>query len=74
MTFVSARTTFAVLTAILAVGGGEKRPIIKGDEVRIATVMSVNLACDHRAIDGAVGAAFLAAMKTFLEHPATMLL
>lgn len=60
--------------AILAVGGGEPRPVIKNGEVVAATVMSVNLACDHRAIDGAVGATFLAALKTFLEHPSTMLL
>lgn len=60
--------------AILAVGSGEKRPVIKEDEVSVATVMTVNLACDHRAIDGAVGAEYLAALKTFLEHPSTMLL
>ncbi len=60
--------------AILAVGSGEKRPVITGDEIRIATVMSVNLACDHRAIDGAVGANLLGAIKTYLEHPSTMLL
>jgi len=60
--------------AILAVGSGEKRPVIKGDQVSVATVMTVNLACDHRAIDGAVGAQYLAALKVFLEHPSTMLL
>ena len=60
--------------AILAVGSGERRPVIKGDDIRIATVMSVNLACDHRAIDGAVGAKFLGAIKKYLEHPSTMLL
>lgn len=60
--------------AILAVGGGEPRAVIKNGEVTAATVMSVNLACDHRAIDGAVGATFLGALKTFLEHPSTMLL
>ena len=60
--------------AILAVGSGEARVVIKGGEMTPATVMSVNLACDHRAIDGAVGAKFLGAIKTFLEHPSTMLL
>lgn len=60
--------------AILAVGSGEQRVVIKDGEMTAATVMSVNLACDHRAIDGAVGAEFLGAIKTFLEHPSTMLL
>lgn len=61
--------------AILAVGAGEKRAVIDKDGVvKAATVMSVNLACDHRAIDGAVGAEFLAAFKNFLEFPSTMLL
>ncbi len=61
--------------AILAVGSGEQRVVINKDgEMKPATVMSVNLACDHRAIDGAVGAEFLGAIKTFLEHPSTMLL
>ncbi len=60
--------------AILAVGSGEQRAVIKDGKVTAATVMSVNLACDHRAIDGAVGAEFLGAIKTFLEHPSTMLL
>ncbi len=60
--------------AILAVGSGEQRVIMKNGEITSATVMSVNLACDHRAIDGAVGAEFLGAIKTYLEHPSTMLL
>ncbi|MCK5425995.1 MAG: 2-oxo acid dehydrogenase subunit E2, partial [Emcibacter sp.] len=60
--------------AILAVGSGEQRVVIKNGEMKPATVMSVNLACDHRAIDGAVGAKFLGAIKTYLEHPSTMLL
>ncbi|MBL4612903.1 MAG: 2-oxo acid dehydrogenase subunit E2, partial [Emcibacter sp.] len=60
--------------AILAVGSGEQRVVITDGEMKTATVMSVNLACDHRAIDGAVGAEFLGAIKTYLEHPSTMLL
>lgn len=60
--------------AILAVGSGEPRVVMKNGEMTPAMVMSVNLACDHRAIDGAVGAEFLGAIKTFLEHPSTMLL
>ena len=60
--------------AILAVGGGEQRVVVKNGEMQVATVMTVSLACDHRAIDGAIGANFLAALKTFLEQPSTMLL
>ncbi|MCF6216900.1 MAG: pyruvate dehydrogenase complex dihydrolipoamide acetyltransferase [Emcibacter sp.] len=60
--------------SILAVGGGEQRVVVKDGVMTPAMIMSVNLACDHRAIDGAVGAEFLGAIKTFLEHPSTMLL
>ncbi|VAX06109.1 Dihydrolipoamide acetyltransferase component of pyruvate dehydrogenase complex [hydrothermal vent metagenome] len=60
--------------SILAVGGGEQRVVVKDGVMTPVMVMSVNLACDHRAIDGAVGAEFLGAIKTFLEHPSTMLL
>lgn len=60
--------------AILAVGAGEQRPVVKNGELTIATVMTITLSCDHRAIDGAVGAEYLAALKMFLEQPSTMLL
>lgn len=60
--------------AILAVGAGEPRPVVKNGELSVATVMTVTLSCDHRAIDGAVGAAYLAAVKMFLEQPSAMLL
>lgn len=60
--------------AILAVGSGEPRPVVKNGELTVATVMTVTLSCDHRAIDGAVGAAYLAAIKMFLQEPSTMLL
>ena len=60
--------------AILAVGAGEQRPVVKNGELSVATVMTVTLSCDHRAIDGAVGAAYLAAVKMFLEQPSAMLL
>ncbi len=58
---------------ILAVGAGEKRPVISGDEVKIATIMTITLSTDHRAVDGALGAQFLTAIKNNLEHPAMML-
>ncbi|RMD90201.1 MAG: 2-oxo acid dehydrogenase subunit E2, partial [Alphaproteobacteria bacterium] len=60
--------------AILAVGAGEKRPVVVDDAVAIRTMMTVTLAVDHRALDGAIGAAFLAAFKGFVEDPITMLL
>lgn len=60
--------------AILAVGAGEQRPVVKNGELTVATVMTVTLSCDHRAIDGAVGASYLAAIKMFLEQPSAMLL
>ena len=58
---------------ILSVGAGEKRPVVHGDQLAIATVMSVTLTCDHRVVDGAVGARFLAAFKGFVEDPVTLL-
>jgi pyruvate dehydrogenase E2 component (dihydrolipoamide acetyltransferase) len=58
---------------ILAVGTGEKRVIVKGDAPAIATLMSVTLSTDHRAVDGALGAELLQAFKSLVEHPAGML-
>ncbi len=58
---------------ILAVGSGEKRPIVKGDEIKVVTLMSCTLACDHRVVDGALGAKLLTAFKGFIEEPVTML-
>jgi pyruvate dehydrogenase E2 component (dihydrolipoamide acetyltransferase) len=60
--------------AILAVGAGEQRAVVKDGALTVATVMSCTLSCDHRAIDGAVGAEFLAAFKGYIEDPLTMLL
>ncbi len=59
---------------ILAVGAGEKRPVVRDDALAIATVMSCTLSVDHRVVDGAVGAEFLAALKRLLEDPVSMLL
>ena len=59
---------------ILAAGAGEQRPVVKDGAIAIATVMSCTLSCDHRAVDGAVGAQFLAAFKKLIEDPLTMLL
>lgn len=58
---------------ILAVGAGEKRPYVVNDALAIATVMSATGSFDHRAIDGAVGAEFMAAFKRLVESPMGML-
>jgi len=58
---------------ILSVGAGEKRAVVRGDQLAIATVMTVTLTCDHRVVDGAIGARWLAAFKTFIEDPITLL-
>ncbi len=60
--------------AIMSVGAGEERVVVKNGEMVIATVMTVTLTCDHRVVDGAVGAEFLTAFKGYLEEPASMLL
>jgi len=59
---------------ILAVGAGEKRAVVKENTLEIATVMTVTLSVDHRAVDGAVGATFLQHLRSYIESPATMLL
>ena len=59
---------------ILAVGAGEQRPIVKDGALAVATVMSCTLSVDHRVVDGAVGAEFLAAFKALIEDPLGMLL
>jgi len=58
---------------IMSVGAGEQRPVVKNGELTIATVMTVTLTCDHRVVDGAVGARFLQAFKPLLEDPLSML-
>ena len=60
--------------SILAVGAGTKKPIVKEDgTISVATIMSLTLSVDHRAIDGALGAKFLARITHYLENPLTML-
>jgi pyruvate dehydrogenase E2 component (dihydrolipoamide acetyltransferase) len=58
---------------ILAVGAGEKRPVVVGDKLEIATIMSCTLSCDHRVVDGALGAELLNAFKQLIEDPVRML-
>ncbi|GAA0869860.1 pyruvate dehydrogenase complex dihydrolipoamide acetyltransferase [Brevundimonas basaltis] len=59
--------------AIMSVGAGEQRPVVKNGELAVATVMSVTLTCDHRVVDGAIGAKFLQVFKAMIEDPVTML-
>jgi pyruvate dehydrogenase E2 component (dihydrolipoamide acetyltransferase) len=58
---------------ILAVGAGEKRPVVVGDKVEVATIVSCTLSCDHRVVDGAIGAELLNAFKMLMEDPVRML-
>ncbi len=59
---------------ILSVGAGEERPVITDGALAKATVMTVTLTCDHRVVDGAAGARWVAAFKGFIEDPMTMLM
>ncbi|MGY6627796.1 MAG: pyruvate dehydrogenase complex dihydrolipoamide acetyltransferase [Oceanicaulis sp.] len=59
---------------ILSVGAGEERPVITDGALAKATVMTVTLTCDHRVVDGAAGARWIAAFKGFIEDPVTMLM
>ena len=59
--------------SILAVGAGELRPVVENGQIVVGNVMTVRMSCDHRVIDGALGATWLAALKGFLEDPVTML-
>jgi len=59
--------------AILSVGAGEKRPVVRGDQLAVATVMTVTLTCDHRVVDGAIGARWLGVFKALVEDPITMI-
>jgi len=58
---------------ILAVGGSEQRAVVKKGELAVATVMTVTLSCDHRVMDGAMGATLLTAFKALIEKPMAML-
>ncbi|MFP6732154.1 MAG: pyruvate dehydrogenase complex dihydrolipoamide acetyltransferase [Alphaproteobacteria bacterium] len=69
---------FAVINppqgAILAVGAGEARPVVKDGALAVATMMNCTLSIDHRVVDGSAGAEFMAAFKALIEDPLTMLL
>jgi pyruvate dehydrogenase E2 component (dihydrolipoyllysine-residue acetyltransferase) len=60
--------------AILAVGTTVKKPVVKGDQIVIGQRMNLTLSCDHRVLDGAVGAQYLNALKQLLESPSLLLI
>ena len=60
-------------STILAVGTGEERAVVRDGKIVAAHIMSVTLACDHRAIDGALGAVLISAFKVLIENPVMML-
>ena len=57
---------------ILAVGAGEERAIVKDGKIEAAHIMSVTMSCDHRAVDGALGAQLIGAFRTLIENPVMM--
>jgi pyruvate dehydrogenase E2 component (dihydrolipoamide acetyltransferase) len=60
-------------SAILSVGAIVEKPVVKNGQIVVGNTMKLTLACDHRTVDGAVGAQFLQTLKTFIENPVTML-
>jgi pyruvate dehydrogenase E2 component (dihydrolipoamide acetyltransferase) len=59
-------------STILAVGAGEERAVVRNGQLAVATIMSVTLSCDHRAVDGALGAELIVAFKKLIENPVMM--
>ena len=60
-------------SAILSVGAIVEKPVVKNGQIVVGNTMNLTLTCDHRTVDGAVGAQFLQTLKTFIENPVTML-
>ena len=60
-------------SAILSVGAIVEKPVVKNGQIIVGNTMKLTLTCDHRTVDGAVGAQFLQTLKTFIENPVTML-
>ncbi len=61
-------------SAILAVGAGEQRPVVRDGQLAVATVMTCTITCDHRVIDGALAAEWMAAFKAIIEDPLSLML
>jgi pyruvate dehydrogenase E2 component (dihydrolipoamide acetyltransferase) len=60
-------------SAILSVGAIVEKPVVRNSQVVVGNTMKVTLACDHRTVDGAIGAQFLQTLRQYLENPVTML-
>lgn len=60
-------------SCILAVGRGVEKPIVKNGQIKIANMVNITLSCDHRLVDGVVGAEFLKALRLYIENPVLML-
>src|SRR5579862_5409680 len=60
-------------STILAVGTGEERAVVRSGKIEAAHIMSVTMSCDHRAVDGALGAELIGAFKSLIENPVMML-
>jgi len=60
-------------STILAVGAGEERAVVRGGKIEAAQIMSVTMSCDHRSVDGALGAQLIGAFKALIENPVMML-
>jgi pyruvate dehydrogenase E2 component (dihydrolipoamide acetyltransferase) len=54
---------------IIAVGAGVEKPLVKNGQIEIGTTMMATLSCDHRVVDGAVGAQFLQAFQKYIQNP-----
>lgn len=60
-------------SCILSVGGISKKPVVIGDEIAIASIMSIGVSCDHRVVDGALAAQFINKIKSYLESPLSLI-
>jgi len=60
-------------SCILAIGKISPEPVVENGQVVIRQILKLTLSCDHRVVDGAVGAAFMQTLKSYLENPVTML-
>jgi pyruvate dehydrogenase E2 component (dihydrolipoamide acetyltransferase) len=60
-------------STILAVGAGEERAVVRGGKIEVAQIMSATMSCDHRSVDGALGAQLIGAFKALIENPVMML-
>jgi pyruvate dehydrogenase E2 component (dihydrolipoamide acetyltransferase) len=60
-------------STILAVGTGEERAVVRNGNIEAAQIMSVTMSCDHRSVDGALGAQLIGAFKALIENPVMML-